>query len=812
MRLIEKIKNIFKKKIITTDTNLAKIDADLLFVPSFKELSKNSQEKVLQYLKEINIKDLDTIINYTKNLTEEANFNSEFLLRLYYKLTDDINLNKQDMLYDKYDTIIEINELNLCKNALLNLREEGILRIIALKELHRKETLRNLTFAGIFGKFEKIKRSNELKSLEDVTERLKIAVKVIEQLIQVININVETDTLKVTYEDNLLRLLNNKNLDKVIKDLVLETKELIKMFLPKYESKIIFNQNNIKECLMTLAISKRLLALYAYQHKDEAMSIIDDINKLCDNIQLENEYDYEKVRKDIFLIENKYKVFYQYLYNNQSVNEALKKLYKLKFRILIKNNYSFDEIKNKFELSCYDEIVTDMLESILKGNCILFTNDDNLPNLSKEKQVELIKLINKILKYNHNDLSPKGILNDENLLILIMALSSYYEISYQERLNLMKRYRVREKTLKKKTYNGLIPYRDDLEYVDEKENRECLENIDILKELLKIFADYEEYNNGKEMTYNVPINIDIRNNKFINDSTLSRLYFDILRNSMLCILLPGVKNIIIHDSKISLDSLPVTKIVIGKDVKVLLNVFNNCDNLQEIDIRFTSVDRAYKDGFNVAKSFKPFNYQVSIDYSFIEKCCLKDELVKEHDEVYHRVTFCDCFQGNDTGYYYSVIIPIFLRYKNYFSSLVKNRPDLLRILEGFVSYTNVNDNPSIQSQTEIFVELREPLGNDKPFTLIVRKDDKMYYVNVEYVLKEYDNRNTHYIKKKSLLANEIIHCIEEKEFDSNMHSNFIISSDEYEKYPECYIENSGNFDWNRYNHMLKKPHVFVKTK
>ena len=120
MGIFERLKKLLKNKPVINETNLARIDTDLVFIPSFKELTKEDQEKVLNYIKEININDLDSLVNYAKELSEEANFDTEILLRLYYKLIDDneVNEDNENIIYDKYKTIISINELNLCKNDL----------------------------------------------------------------------------------------------------------------------------------------------------------------------------------------------------------------------------------------------------------------------------------------------------------------------------------------------------------------------------------------------------------------------------------------------------------------------------------------------------------------------------------------------------------------------------------------------------------------------------------------------------------------------------------------------------------------------
>ena len=123
MNLLEKFKIIIKRKPQSIEnTGLSKIDTSLIYIPKLKELSESDKEKVLEYIKEIDISNLESIINYASDLNEKANSNTEILMRLYYRLVDEteIKLDADNIIYDKYNALININELNLCKAELLN--------------------------------------------------------------------------------------------------------------------------------------------------------------------------------------------------------------------------------------------------------------------------------------------------------------------------------------------------------------------------------------------------------------------------------------------------------------------------------------------------------------------------------------------------------------------------------------------------------------------------------------------------------------------------------------------------------------------
>ncbi|MBQ9854291.1 MAG: hypothetical protein IJO57_04600 [Bacilli bacterium] len=539
MGIIDKLKKLLKKELTINETSISKFNTDLLFIPKFEELSKDNQDKVLEYLKEVNIKDLESIFNYAKNLNEEANFNSEFLLRIYYKMTENNNLKNQNILYDECNTIIEINELNLCKNELFKLHEELILKIIALKKLYEKETSRKLIFIGFLEKMERIRRIDKINSLENAIQRLEISLQVIEQLIQVVNISIDVDIVKTNYQNAFVKLSDNENLDMIINDLSSETRDLLKCFLPYYEAKVTFNKDNTNECLMNLAIARRLLALYAYQHKNEAINIINDIENLSNNFNYQSNND-DNIMEEIKYIENKYRIFSAYLEANEEVNDALKKLYKIKFEMLVTNNYSFKNINNKKELAYYEEFSYSILENALKGNNIIFFQDNEfLPKISDKMQNILSKRIAELIKYNHRDFSSDGILGDNQLLKLIMSLSSDYQLSFHKRKQLIEHYKIREMTPKIiGRHPTIVPYVDEVEYVDKKEYLSSLTTITALFNLFKIFIDYEDYSNGRELTYYIPLMIYLDT---IEKSLINTLYLDILQNSKVHFILPGVR-------------------------------------------------------------------------------------------------------------------------------------------------------------------------------------------------------------------------------------------------------------------------------
>ena len=92
MRLIDKIKSILKKKttiLKTTDNeSIVSYDTSAIEIPKYSQLSKESKNKVNEYIKEINIEDLNNLIAYSEQLYKDAQDNTELLLKLFFKINE----------------------------------------------------------------------------------------------------------------------------------------------------------------------------------------------------------------------------------------------------------------------------------------------------------------------------------------------------------------------------------------------------------------------------------------------------------------------------------------------------------------------------------------------------------------------------------------------------------------------------------------------------------------------------------------------------------------------------------------------------
>ena len=122
-------------------------------------------------------------------------------------------------------------------------------------------------------------------------------------------------------------LLSESGWEEILNELVEETKELIKRFLPLYENELVFDIENVDSCLFNISIAKRLLDLYAYKHKNEIEKINEKVVELTNKNKTIEEK--EKLLKIINEIELIYIVFKSYL-----KEEYLLNFYQLKFDVL----------------------------------------------------------------------------------------------------------------------------------------------------------------------------------------------------------------------------------------------------------------------------------------------------------------------------------------------------------------------------------------------------------------------------------------------------------------------------------------------
>lgn len=193
MGLIKRIKELFRKqqpRIATTD--IVGYDTSFIYIPNYSELTEEERNVVDKYVSETDITKFESIIAYGNAVYENANCNTELLLKLFYELTDNqtnwktSTKTEQEVLEKRLDEMIKQQELELYKLALKNLEKEATLRTIALQEIQKKKK-REFRPWKVFEKAERLQRKYETEQLESAIERMKINKKTIEQQLQTID-------------------------------------------------------------------------------------------------------------------------------------------------------------------------------------------------------------------------------------------------------------------------------------------------------------------------------------------------------------------------------------------------------------------------------------------------------------------------------------------------------------------------------------------------------------------------------------------------------------------------------------------------
>ena len=435
MKLLDKIKRIINKKTTILKTmdskDIISYDTSLIQIPKYSQLSKESKNKVNEYIKKINLEDLNNLIAYPEQLYKDAQDNTELLLKLFFLINEkpfesELNKLSKDKINEKrLESLILIEELKLYVKELNQLLEESILKTVALERYKNKEFNRIIDFLGIFGKAERIKRNSDLNTLESVVNDIKLCKKRIEFLIETvkreignsINTSISLETynrlININEDNSKEKELMTKNIliDKINE--ILSIIKIIKHHEYKELEEVIKSRYNEEELIKLIAKYKREIDLYAYQNKDEIEELNSRVLKL---IKYQKNID----NKDHFLnliseIETMYKIFRPYLREEYLLN-----FYQLKFDVLciglnLEKESPFKNIKDEQELSYYKKVVELKLERIITGK-----NEF----LKEEFGVSLndaVKLIKRLIKKEIGNYSGENILNNKKILAFLLA-------------------------------------------------------------------------------------------------------------------------------------------------------------------------------------------------------------------------------------------------------------------------------------------------------------------------------------------------------------------------------------------------------
>lgn len=176
------LKRLFIKKEKEDCINLSRIDTSLVHVRKFKDLDKESKEKVKEYYKTLDFKDYESILKFTNELDNKASDEREILFR---------TMTRYDNLSEEYKTSslkqVSYEEYHLGKLASLEyrmiidnireIRKDLELHLIALDMFIEKENKKKYIFSLSFNKAEKMKQRNDKEKLLNAEERLLISLK-----------------------------------------------------------------------------------------------------------------------------------------------------------------------------------------------------------------------------------------------------------------------------------------------------------------------------------------------------------------------------------------------------------------------------------------------------------------------------------------------------------------------------------------------------------------------------------------------------------------------------------------------------------
>lgn len=433
MILLEIIKNIFKRNTKEQETNQKELtiyDTSLVNLPEFKKLSEKDKKEVLEYLKEIDLNNLESLINYNTNISKEGEKVSKLLIKFLYELEEIIrkdNKTREELNEELVNLIIKNLKITVLKDNLDELLRISILKSVAISEINKQEKRHKYEFLGIFSRAARIHNNMKLKSLEEALTRSKITIKTLsDQQIAVSNA-IKSNQVLISKID-----IYNKLTSEV--ECLLERKkvyyEKLRYFIKVYNSflpNLLSNLEDLKrlldnfiedkesEIILKIAIIETEIDKFTYDNKDKLLTIFhDELNKLQKvNITIDNKKELLDKIDELEIIKDLVKEFI--------TQEDLKKLYKLKFDILTIDINKLDkspiqkEKSTHEEFNIYKDIISDKINAILKGEA-------EGVKIFKENGLfrQLIKILNLEFKEN-NQYNYVDILKYRYSLSLLLA-------------------------------------------------------------------------------------------------------------------------------------------------------------------------------------------------------------------------------------------------------------------------------------------------------------------------------------------------------------------------------------------------------
>ena len=360
------------------------------------------KEKVLTS-KDLKANELHNKLNRIHNLIEQNTLGDELFEKVIF--------NEED----KVKALVKLRKFALYKEQIIELEEEIISRVIALKEILKKTFLNRQKRISII---------NEINNLTNIF---------------VILMN-QKETLRLCLNNYGLKCFDiTKEKDKEKEEkLIRERKEELNVYQKQAFGKIVYELNDLND----MAKVEVALEEYVYNYNWKDGSLREKIINFCN--YLENHFKYinypwtETIKFDtteifteILKIENICKIFSEFG-KNAVDNEDLKKVYQKKFRFftipMAKGNIIepfINEKTPKIEIETYEEIIYALINDI----------NNNKENGLSSIQMEFKNYTFMVLRLLKKELQTKGkyeaieILKNKYKLNLLLAFSYPIEIS-----------------------------------------------------------------------------------------------------------------------------------------------------------------------------------------------------------------------------------------------------------------------------------------------------------------------------------------------------------------------------------------------
>ena len=511
------LSNIFKKnKTRFVTKELISLNA-LAKVPNIDYFKDNNQFLLLINLRKKEY--LETLIK-EKVLTSSELKSDELQnkLNMLHNLIEQNTLGNdlfEKVIFDEQDKIkalISLRKFTIYNEKIIELEEEVVSRIIALKEILKRTYL---------NKQKRISIINEVNRLTNVF---------------IILMN-QKETLKVclsNYGKKCFDITKERDLEK--EETLIKKKEELNEYQEQAFGKISIEINNLND----MALVEVALENYVYNYNWKDGSLKEEIKNSCCFLEkaiYAQPEEYELIYTKILELENKCKIFYEFG-KNIIDNEDLKRIYQLKFNFFTTWRYVngipklieifVDYTTPEEEINTYKEIIYEIIKNL--------NSLDNLGNLARRFNIDsitainLLRLIKKELQTN-GKYEPKEILMDKYKLNILLAFvdpintkvlkelyrniyvlkSSYPEVNFYEPIF---------------NWNDYLP----LETINE------LKLIQNQKKDLGLYLFLKKYNYdylSEAVRYTLPEGLKIINNIFIHDiSDDVRYFINVLQKNM----------------------------------------------------------------------------------------------------------------------------------------------------------------------------------------------------------------------------------------------------------------------------------------